>query len=604
VNPSVASVDEAVAPAGVYGERLAERRAAGADLAARERVLSNFRLAVFVLGVLTLVGVVALRWFGPIWLAPPVLGFLVLVIWHDRVIRARERADRAAAFYARGLARLDGSWPGGGNCETRFADPHHPYAADLDLFGEGSVFELLCTARTAAGESRLAAWLCAPAAPDEVLARQAAVAELRPRLELREDLALLGEDVRAGVHPSVLAEWGAEPALHGAGTWRILAGVLALCSLASLAAWILIGAGPIPFLFVMTLEAVVALKFRGVVAHALHAAEQPARDLALLSETLRRLERERFDSPRLVALRRVMETEGVPASAEIERLRRLIELADARRNQLFAPLAAILLWGVQFALAIEVWRARSGAHVAEWLEAVGEIEALGSLAGHAWEHPDDPFPEVRGEGPVFRGEGLAHPLLPGSAAVRNDVSLHRGAAVLVISGSNMSGKSTLLRTVGTNAVLALAGGVVRAHGLALSTLSVGASIRVNDSLQEGASRFYAEIKRLRQVVDLASDEAHPLFLLDEILHGTNSHDRQIGAAAVVRGLVERGAIGLVTTHDLALASIADELAPRAKNVHFVDHLEDGHIAFDYTLREGVVEKSNALALMREVGLEV
>jgi DNA mismatch repair ATPase MutS len=175
---------------------------------------------------------------------------------------------------------------------------------------------------------------------------------------------------------------------------------------------------------------------------------------------------------------------------------------------------------------------------------------------------------------------------------------------LVISGSNMSGKSTLLRTVGTNAVLALAGAPVRAARLALSPLALGATLRVQDSLQDGASRFYAEITRLAQIVGLAAGERPLLFLLDEILAGTNSHDRRIGAEAIVRGLVARGAIGLVTTHDLALAAIADALAPAGENVHFADHLEDGRIAFDYLMHSGVVTKSNALELMRAVGLEV
>jgi hypothetical protein len=430
------------------------------------------------------------------------------------------------------------------------------------------------------------------------------VAELRPRLDLREELALQGEDVRAGVHPAALEAWGSEPALHGAQTWRLIAGTLGALAALALVGWVLGGIGPLPLACTLALETLVALRFRGHVRHALAAAEQPARDLALLAELLERLEAEHFETPRLVALRAALDTQGRPASHEIARLRRLIELADARRNQLFAPLAAMLLWGVQFGLAIEVWRQRCGRRLVEWLEAVGEIEALSALAGHAFEHPEDPFPEILDRGPVFLGEALGHVLLPPDRCVRNDVRLGERERVLVVSGSNMSGKSTLLRTVGTNAVLALAGAPVRAGRLILSPLAVGASIRVNDSLQGGESRFYAEIKRLRQVADLARDEAHPLFLLDEILHGTNSHDRQIGAAAVVRGLVERGAIGLVTTHDLALARIADDLSPRAANVHFEDHLEDGHIAFDYRIRPGVVEKSNALALMREVGLDV
>jgi DNA mismatch repair ATPase MutS len=195
-------------------------------------------------------------------------------------------------------------------------------------------------------------------------------------------------------------------------------------------------------------------------------------------------------------------------------------------------------------------------------------------------------------------------LIPTDRCVRNDLQLGHDLRLLVVSGSNMSGKSTLLRTVGTNTVLALAGAPVRAARLRLSPLAVGASIRLNDSLQAGTSRFYAEITRLRQLMDLANGSLPLLFLLDEILHGTNSHDRGVGAAAVVRGFIERGAIGLVTTHDLALAHIAQRPEGHAANVHFEDHLEDGKMIFDYRMRPGVVEKSNAVALMRAVGLDV
>jgi len=235
---------------------------------------------------------------------------------------------------------------------------------------------------------------------------------------------------------------------------------------------------------------------------------------------------------------------------------------------------------------------------------VGEFEALGSLAAYAYERPQDPFPELAEAEGCFEGEGLGHPLIPEGRNVRTDLRLSGELRVLVVSGSNMSGKSTLLRTVGVNAVLALAGAPVRARRLRLSPLEVGASIHVQDSLQAGASRFYAEITRLRQIVELTKGPRPVLFLLDEILHGTNSHDRRVGAEGVVRGLVGRGAIGLVTTHDLALALIADGLAPRAANVHFEDHLEAGKMTFDYRLRPGVVQRSNALELMRSVGLEV
>jgi DNA mismatch repair ATPase MutS len=236
------------------------------------------------------------------------------------------------------------------------------------------------------------------------------------------------------------------------------------------------------------------------------------------------------------------------------------------------------------------------------------MEALCSLASHAFEHPGDPFPEFSSEGALLEAEAIGHPLIEEGRVVRNHVRIGgdapAGPRVLVVSGSNMSGKSTLLRTLGVNAVLAQAGAPVRAGRLRISPLAVGASIRITDSLQGGVSRFYAEILRLRQILDATAHPLPVLFLIDEFLHGTNSHDRRIGAEALVRGMVERGAIGLITTHDLALADIAGALGERAANVHFEDHVEDGRILFDYVMRPGVVRKSNAIELMRSVGLEI
>ncbi len=272
----------------------------------------------------------------------------------------------------------------------------------------------------------------------------------------------------------------------------------------------------------------------------------------------------------------------------------------------------------QLALAVESWRRAAGPAVLRWMAAVGEIEALSSLATFRFEHPEYPFPTILdGDGggsgsgtdaslalPVFDSEGLGHPLIPAARRVVNDLRLGGERRLILVSGSNMSGKSTLLRTVGVNVVLALAGAPVCARGLTLSPLALGATLRINDSLQAGKSRFYAELTRLKQIVDRAAGTPPLLFLLDEILHGTNSHDRRIGAEAIIRGLIDRGAVGLVTTHDLALAEVADALGARAANVHFEDHLEGGVMTFDYRMKEGIVRKSNALELMRAVGLEV
>jgi DNA mismatch repair ATPase MutS len=344
--------------------------------------------------------------------------------------------------------------------------------------------------------------------------------------------------------------------------------------------------------------------YRTQVASVYGGVDRPGRDLAVLSLVVALFEREEFGSPRLRALVDKLKHGEEPASQQIARLARLVDWANAQRNQFFAPIGWLVLWPVHFAYAIERWRARSGADVARWIEVIGELEALAALAGYAYERPDEPFPEIVDKSPRVEAEALGHPLIAREKCVRNDVALGGELRLFVVSGSNMSGKSTMLRTVGINVVLALAGAPVRAKKMIVSPLQVGATLRIQDSLAEGASRFYAEITRLKQLVDLSRAAPPLLFLLDEILAGTNSHDRRIGAEAVVRGLLDHGAIGLVTTHDLALAEVADALGARARNVHFEDRMVDGKLEFDYRMRDGVVQHSNAIALMRAVGLEI
>jgi DNA mismatch repair ATPase MutS len=254
--------------------------------------------------------------------------------------------------------------------------------------------------------------------------------------------------------------------------------------------------------------------------------------------------------------------------------------------------------------AIEVWRGEVGPHIADWLRAVGEFEALACLAGFSYERPEQPFPEILDAGTRFEASGIGHPLIPRSQCVSNDVGLDEQTRLILISGSNMSGKSTMLRTIGTNLVLAQAGTTVRAQRLNTSVFQIGTAMRIHDSLQSGESLFYAAVSRLKSVVDLSSRGRPLLFLFDEILQGTNSHDRLIGSEGVIRALVTRGAIGLVTTHDLALTELVNRLDSHAINFHFEDSLIDGKMTFDYRIRSGVVQKSNALEIMRLMGLNV
>jgi hypothetical protein len=590
-------------PRSEYSQRLKHRQASAARHNTWHHRIGNMRLAVFLAAV-------AMAWpafkdelFSPWWLLVPLLFFITLMARHDHVLRRLQRVKRSIEFYEHGFARLDERWEGIGEQGDRFIDPAHPYAQDLDLFGKSSLFQLLCSARTHGGERTLASWLTFAASPEEIRSRQGAVEELRPNLNLREDLAVLGSNMSAGVDADSLVKWGNGTPTLNSLLLRILAALIALLALASLIIWAMTGQH-LWFFLMALIEVIFIYFFRHTVRESVRSAEKACADLQLFSLVLARLEKEQFGTDHLSKLRGALDRDGLPPSHLIARLNYLIVLLDSRRNAYFAPVALILLWEMQLAFFIEEWRSKYGRAITGWIEAVSELEALSSLAGYAYEHPKDPFPELSDQPPCFAGLGLGHPLLPEAKCVRNDVRLTAETRVLVVSGSNMSGKSTLLRTVGINAVLALAGAPVHAQHLKIAPLTLGASIRIVDSLQEGTSRFYAEITRLRKLATLADGPVPLMFLLDELLHGTNSHDRRIGAEAIIKGLVRRGAIGLLTTHDLALASIVDALAPHASNVHFEDHLEDGNITFDYLLRPGIVKKSNALELMRSIGLEV
>jgi hypothetical protein len=599
-----------------YNRRLSERRAEAAALERRHRTLGYLRLATAGAAAAVVWIALASREISIAWVLIPAVVFAGLLAVHDRLLRAAELHRRAIAYFERALARLDGQWAGTGESGDRYLDPAHPYAQDLDLFGKGSLFELLSTARTRTGEDALARWLLAPADPAAVRERQQAVEELTPRLDLREDLAALAEDARSGVDPEFLSSWGESRSVFDATRFRPLVWVFTVTGvigLAALVALLLHSAGltqAVPaagevFLAVLLANGWFLHRYRGEAAQVVGKVDEAAGELKLLSQMLCRLERERFQSPLLAELRAGLDVEGDPPSRRLARLRHLVENLDSRDNVIVRVLEIFILWTPHLAMKVEDWRRHSGPAVRRWLRAIGEIEALSAFASHAFENPDDVFPDlVENSPPFLEAGGIAHPLIPESRAVRNDATLGEPARVLIVSGSNMSGKSTLLRTLGTNAVLAQAGAPVRARRMRLSPLAVGASIRVSDSLQGGVSRFYAEILRLRQILDMTAAGRPVLFLIDEVLHGTNSHDRRIGAQAVVKELVERGALGLITTHDLALAEMAEVLGERAENVHFEDHVEDGQIRFDYAMRPGVVRKSNAIELMRSVGLEI
>jgi MutS-like protein len=541
----------------------------------------------------------------PLWsLLIPVSAFVALVVYHQRIIRRQTLATRAVAFYERGIDRIQDEWMGKGVTGDRFRDPSHVYSEDLDLFGKGGLFDLIAISRTAAGEDTLANWMLHPAEPGEAFLRQAAVVELTPKLQLREDLALLAEDVRSDVNVEALSRWGAAPIVRFPRVLRPLGIVLAIIGISALIA-LFAGAIPIwPLVAIVGCDAIIIFVLRSKVTPVLENVEGSGRDIRIFAGLVARLEQENFESAALRQLCSSLAIAGKPASKRITKLGRLTDWLDSSDHVLIRVIRPLVLWQEQLAIALEKWRADSGPYVGDWIRAVAEFEALSSFAALAFERPDWTMPQLLSSTEAtFEAAALKHPLLPAKLCVPNDLTLDSNYRMLIVSGSNMSGKSTLLRAVGLNTVLAWAGAPVPACSIRISQLQIGASIRITDSLQDHRSRFFAEITRIRQIVDLTRTGKAVLFLLDELLSGTNSHDRRIGAAGIVKELLRSNSIGLITTHDLALAHIEQDVSGVA-NVHFEDHMDGAEMLFDYKLKSGVVARSNAIDLMRAVGLLV
>jgi hypothetical protein len=600
-----------------YKARLSAAEASIAQHDHQHIRVGNMRMIVFIAAL-------AIAWFSlvqhqisPGWLAIPIVVFVGLGIADERTLRKKRQVERRADYYKRGFARIEDRWAGTGSTGERFLTEDHLYARDLDLFGRGGLFELISAARTDLGQETLAEWLLSAAPLDEVKKRQEAVRELSGMLDFREKLAVTGDDSLTDKDAAPLWTWGEHHLFPVNATLRIVTALLSALmglSMATYVIWSLLWldaeqfpgvpppAVPLGCLLVFGLAVFgFALYWRGRVSESAQRFEEIRHGLALISQLLVLMEQTKFKSAPLADLQRKISL-GARPSKQIARLNRLADLLDSRENLILKIFGPPLLWTTQIAFAIEAWRQHCGPVMASWLKAVGDMEALSSLATYAYEHPEDRFPEFTTESPALIAEEVGHPLLPRSKCVRNSVAMGKDLRLLIVSGSNMSGKSTLMRTLGVNAVLALAGTVVQARSFRLSDLRIGASLRISDSLREGESRFSAEIGRIRSIMDLAERFKPTLFLIDELLNGTNSQDRRTGSHVILRKLIENGAFGLITTHDLALTRVGEMFPSGVQNAHFQDQIIDGNMVFDYQLHAGVVQGSNAVELMRLYGL--
>lgn len=541
--------------------------------------------------------------------------FVALVVAHDRVLKGLDQAERFRLLNHRALERLERRWEQIPVPSLPDPEPPCPYARDLGLFGRASLAHLLGGAASPPGRQRLAQWLSSEASPSEIAARQEAVRELAPLLELRQALEVAGWEMgHEKQDPESFFRWAEGPVwlLKQTGL-RWLARGLTAASLLVLAT-VLLGKLPIQALLLLWL---INLLVGYGAARWIHPifAKASAREgqFAAYGAIFEILEGHKFKSHRLTEVVDTLEATGLSVHQEMTRLHRLVEASDTRLSSFHFVPQAILLWDFHVLERIEKWQGRAGSHIRHWLRVLGDFEAIGALSGLAFDNPDWAFPDVVPQGTTaVVAKDLGHPLLSASQRVTNDVEVGPSGTFLLVTGSNMSGKSTLLRSLGVNVVLAQAGGPVCASSFQLPPLRLATSIQVEDSLEEGTSFFMAELKRLKMVVDSAdllegSRERRLLYLLDEVLRGTNSRERQIAVQKVLSHLLAKGAIGAISTHDLELANLSG-LDSAARPIHFREtvHAPDAEgavMTFDFKARPGVATTTNALRLLALVGLD-
>ncbi len=600
-----------------YRDAAARYTADRQKLARTSRNLSYARLVVFLAAAASLISVFP----GPVSFAAVriVAGFAgfivfaVLVAWHSRVEWRERWLASLAQVNADAASRVTRDWNALTPDRTPGPGPAHPYADDLDVFGHASVFQLLGWVGTPAGRSTLAAWLTEGAPPDVVLARQEAVEELARLERDREAFAAMGrlvEPAREALDDLVAwAEKGPWFTRWNVAVWAVRLLTAVIAGLVAAHAGGLVD-GPIwlwPLGLSLLLFGVFGKRIAqtfdrifsrfGLVRH--HAAL-----FAQMADTP-------CSSPLLRRLQADLRASGTTAAREMARLSRIEQMSNLRYGALLHLVVTLFtLWDFHVLAALERWQAQAGPHLRRWYEALGEFDALAALAALRHDNPSWAFPIIDESSAVIEARQLGHPLIAADRRVANDVTVGPPGSFLMVTGSNMSGKSTLLRAVGLNVVLAQAGGPVCAERLRMPPLRVCTSIRVQDSLEAGVSYFMAALERLKFVVVTARSarEGGPrvLYLLDEVLQGTNTAERQVAVRRVLRHLLDLPTLGVVTTHDLALAE-CDELATACRAVHFTEGMEgDGEglrLVFDYQLRPGVATSRNALKLLQIVGLD-
>jgi len=602
-----------------YEQRATAHRGQRDRLSRRSILISNLRgvsFAVFLISAgMALFG--SIDRTGALIACAAIGTFIVFVVRHAKVIEALELEERWVRVNDDAKKRVSPKayydLPHQGQA---FRTETHPFADDLDIFGKGSLFQRLCVAHTEPGQARLAAFLLAPSDTQTMCDRQSAVRALAPEIDLRQRFEVLasgtltpakkGASSSDPIALSPLLKWAEGP--HELSQARTLVWVSRLLPfltlLVTLAAYR--GFANRWFVLLFLIGHIYALlrarAFAGPVIDMLAKTEHAMMQVGPL---LKLLETHQIASTKLEKIRSALKQGSVLPSVALRALERINSWFELRHQGMIYPFVNLLtLWDLHCLVAFESWKSRHGRSLRDWFDCIGEMEALSSLAGLLHDEPACCFAEYVPAGAVFEAEALGHPLLSPSERVCNDVSTLLAGESLLVTGSNMSGKSTFLRAMGLGAVLALAGGPVCAKRIRISPLQVSTSMRISDSLANGVSHFYAELRKLRAVLVATSGNLPVFFLLDEVLHGTNSRERQIGARFVLAELLKAGALGAVSTHDYELCKLDGALAEKVTLLHFRESVTAGEMTFDYQLRPGPVTEGNALRLMRGLGIDV
>jgi MutS-like protein len=595
-----------------YSSRIAHWSAEHRSASAHAIRLSRWRLVAFLGGV-------AVLWWGArhgsaaaiLVAAAAFIAFAWLVSVHARVLLQLERCAAARGLSELRIARLERDWgrlpempqPDGLDLET------HPYAGDLDLFGHASISTWLGTPATRDGTRYLWRWLLTPSPPEIVADRQRAIEDLAPRRDWRESFAIHGALARVDpVDLTRFLDWAESAAPAVPLAMRVVAPVL------TLAIWVLLllsalGAMADPWWLVPVVVGVVlSYVYSSRIYAAFDRAALGERALPRYASLLSLVCREQWNAPSLQVLQQRLRA-GSDAPRLVRRLAHISEWSELRTGAalLHFPIQAVTLWDFHVLFALERWRARFGSSVRGWLDALGDVDALSMLAAVRADESGWTLPQIDADAETVEAESIGHPLIAPDRRIDNDVRVGPTGTVLVITGSNMSGKSTLLRAIGLNVVLAQAGAPVCARSFRMPRARLYTSIRVQDSLERGQSYFMAALARLKLIVDAAESRAADggvlLYLLDEVLQGTNSVERGVAVRAIARHLLDAGAIGAMTTHDLAIAR-EEPLASRAQLVHFTEQVHpDGTMTFDYRLRPGLATSTNAIRLMQLIGIQ-